>query len=130
MIFGGYVDYSNRKSKYNAFAAIIPLGGCFALVGISLFYFLWNYGIFVYRDKIVVHWFLSTKAQNYSYDQIQSIRFTPATIEQDATSEVTFKDGIDWNTITGLKDADIAIHIQFISKRAGVKIDTRYSRHQ
>jgi len=122
--FDGYIDYSNRRANYNAVGSIIPLCGGFAVLGITLFYCLWSYSIYAYRDKIVVNWFLSYKTQVYSYDQIKSISFTPATSEKYAIGKVMFKDGLDWDTSTGLRDLDIAAHIQFISKRSGVKIDT------
>ncbi|MBV8388259.1 MAG: hypothetical protein JO080_00510 [Mucilaginibacter sp.] len=124
--FSGYFDYANRKSKYNAVGALVPLFGGLTMLGITLFYFLWNYGIYAYRDKIVAHWFLSTKAQVYSYDQIKSISFTPGTTEKAARADITFKDGMDWDTSNGLRDPNVAKHVQFISKQSGVKIDTVY----
>jgi len=125
--FSGYFDYTNRKANYNAVGSIIPLAGGVAVLGITLFYFIWSYSVYAYRDKIVVHWFLSTKAQVYSYDQVSSISFTPQTTQHRAIADVMFKDGLDWNTSNGLWDTDIAKDVQFISEESGVKVDTVYT---
>jgi len=125
--FSGYFDYTNRKANYNAVGSIVPLCGGVAVLGIALFYFLWSYSIYAYRDRIVVHWFLSTKAQVYSYDQIKSISLKPGTPQQKALGKVMFKDGLEWDSSNGLWDDDIAKHVQFISRQSGMKVDTVYT---
>jgi hypothetical protein len=126
--FSGYLDYINRRNNYNAVSAITTLCVGITLLGITLFYFLWNYSLYAYRDKIVVHWFFSTKAQTYLYNEIDSIRSTPPAAKRRAAYLVTFKDDQSWDTDGGLQDPDDVAHIQFISKKSGVKIDMKDAR--
>jgi hypothetical protein len=125
--FSGYVDYTNRKSKYNAFSGAITLCSGVVLLGIFQLFFLWNYSIYTYRDKVVVHWFLSTKARVYPYSQVKSISFNPKPAKGGLEYVVTFKDKTDWNTAYGLADSNTVRNVQFISKQAGIKIDTLYT---
>jgi hypothetical protein len=122
--YEGFKDFYNQKVKYNSYKAVRPLCSSFALLGIVLLYFMWNYSIYAYRDKIVVHWYLSVEAKTYSYSQVKSIDYTPAGPKNGDSYTVTFKDGLDWNTPTALDDPNAQKDVDFISRQSGVKINT------
>ncbi len=122
--FNNFIAFYNQKVGYNAFKAVIPFCGGFALLGFWLMFCLWNYSIYAYQDKIVIHWFVSANAKTYTYKQVKKIEFTPETQKQGPQYTVTFSDGEDWTSPTALEDPNAARDFGFISKQSGLKIDT------
>jgi hypothetical protein len=122
--YKSFIEFYNQKVGYNAFRAFIPICGGFALLGFWLMFCLWNYSIYAYQDKMVVHWFVSANAKTYTYKQVKKIEFTPETQKQGTEYTLTFDDGQDWNSPTALEDPNAARDFAFISKQSGVKIDT------
>jgi hypothetical protein len=122
--FRAYIDYSNSKSKYNTYKAVQPIAAFFSALGLVLLFCLWNYGIYICQDKMVVRWFLSTSDKTYSYGQVKSVNFVREQNKYAAHCVVVFKDGQDWNTSAGLPDDAKDEMIRYISKQSGMRVDT------
>jgi hypothetical protein len=124
--FVGYIDYSNSKSQYNTYKAVQPFAAFFSGLGLVLLFCLWNYGIYICRDKMVVRWFLSTGDKTYSYSQVKSVNFIAEDPDKKNVRhfDVVFTDGMDWDTSTGLPDDEKGEMMKYISQRSGMKIDT------
>ncbi len=122
--YNDFINYSNQKAGYNAYRAVIPLCTLVGGVGAVLIFLLWNWGIFIYKDKMQIRWYLSLSDKVYSYKQIKSINFIPQKTKAGAHHVVVFDDGQEWNTLLGLSDENELKEINFISKQSGLKIDT------
>ena len=122
--FHAFVYYSNQKSGYNAYKAVIPICGTFLVAGIVLLFFLWDYGIYIYKDKIVVHGYMASKVKTYNYGQVKTIDFMPETHDSGAHYQINFNNGENWNTLTDLRDDSDSRDVSYISKQSGLKIDT------
>jgi len=122
--FRGFIDYSNSKSGYNAYKIVIPMGAVFSMLGLALLFFLWDYGIYMYKDKMVIHWYLSTNAKTYKYSDIKSIAYTKENHKHGASYNLIFNNGDYWDTQTGLNDENINEKMNFVIKQSGVKVDT------
>jgi hypothetical protein len=122
--FHGYIEYSNSRSKYNASEVIKPIAAFFTGLGLLLLFCLWNYSIYIYNDKMVIRWFLSTKNKVYGYNQVKSVNYMKKNGKYGPHCDVIFKDGEDWDTSAGLPDDEKDEMIKYISRQSGVKIDT------
>jgi hypothetical protein len=117
-----YVVFNNLRSGFNSIKLVKRMGYFFILFSVWGYCFLWNYSAKIYKDKMVIRWFLSLDNQSYKYDQIKSINFIKNTAPH---FDIIFKDGMDWNSQNGLDDdeKDSAI-LKFVSEKSRVKIDT------
>jgi len=117
-----YIIYNNLKSGFKSIKVVKHMGYFFMCFGLLGYCFLWNYNIKIYKDKMIIHLFLSVNDKSYKYDQIKSVSFikneTPHPL-------IIFKDGMDWDFQNGLdaaeKDSTI---LKFVSEKSGIKIDT------
>ena len=124
--FSLFVKYSNQKTGYNAYKGVYFVCGPFFIGGLVLLFFLWDYGVYIYKDKVVVHGYMKTKAKTYNYNQVKAIYFMPETHDSGAHYQVDFNDGDNWNTLTDLRDDSSDSEVNYIAKRSGLQVDTLF----
>jgi hypothetical protein len=122
--FREFENYSNKKSGFNAYKAVYFVCGPFLVGGLILLFFLWDYGIYIYKEKVVIHGFATSKAKTYSYNQVKSIFYTPETNNYGAHYQVKFDDGEVWNNLTDLRDDSSDSEVNYIAKKSGLQVDT------
>ena len=117
-----FIDYNNIRSGYDSIKVLKHMGIFFIVFGVLGYCLLWNYSVKIYKDKMMIRWFLSLDDKRYNYDQVKTIYYIKETAPH---FDIIFKDDMDWNSQTGLKPYESQSEIvKFISGKSGVKIDT------
>jgi hypothetical protein len=124
--FDGFVKYSNQKSGFNAYKGVYFVCGPFLIGGLVLLFFLWDYGVYIYKDRVVIHGFPTAKEKTYTYQQVKSIYYTPEGHNYGAHYQVKFDDGEVWNNLTDLRDDRGDQEVGYIAKQSGIPVDTLF----